>query len=130
MQNWLQYRNNELNFNNKTLLSIFDSATDEILKSILNLNKFFNLHKSIYIFHFLLLLNWLQNWLQSRNNIAVNFKFKLTRSNLDHELNNKLRLSSSSESSLLSLSSSFSSSSFSSSFSKKSHNKQFVEKML
>jgi len=122
----LQYRNNELNSNNKTLLSIFDSATDEILKSILNSNEFFNLHESMYIFHFLLLLNWSQNWLQSRNNIIANSKFKLTRSNFDHKSNNRSRLSSSSESSL---SSSSSSSSFSSSFSKKPHNKQFVEKM-
>ncbi len=112
------------------LLSIFDSATDEILNSILNSNELFNLHESIYIFRFLLLLNWLQNWLQSRNNIAANFKFKLTRSNFNHESNNKLRLSSSSESSLSSASSSFSSSSFSSSFSKKLHNKQFVKKMF
>jgi len=130
LQNWLQYRNNELNFNNKTLLSIFDFATDEILKSILNSNKFFNLHESMYIFHFLLLLNWLQNWLQSRNNITVNSKFKLTKSNFDHKLNNKSRLSSSLKSLLSSSSSSFSSSSFSSSLSKKPHNKQFVKKML
>jgi len=70
-------------------------------------------------------LQMLQNWLQSRNNITANSKFKLTRSNFDHESNNRSRLSSSSESS-----SSFSSSSFSSSFSKKPHNKQFVKKML
>ena len=127
------------------LLSIFDFVTDEILKLILNSNEFFNLHESMYIFHFLLLLNWSQNWLQSRNNIAANFKFKLTRSNLNHKSNNKSRLSSNSELSLLSsllsfssssfssssfLSSSFSSSSFSSSLSKKLHNKQFVKKML
>ena len=130
LQNWLQYRNNELNVNNKTLLSTFDHATDEILNSILNSNELFNLHEFIYMFHFLLLLNWLQNWLQSRNNIAANSKFKLTRSNFNHELNNRSRLSSSSESSLSSASSSSSSSSFSFSFSKKSHNKQFVEKML
>ncbi len=111
------------------LFSIFDFATDEILNSILNLNELFNLHKFMYIFRFLLLLNWLQNWLQSRNIIAANFKFKLTRSNLDHKSNNRSRLSSSSESSLSSASSSFSSSSFSSSLSKKSHNKQFVKKM-
>jgi len=125
LQNWLQYRNNELNFNNKMLLSIFDFATNEILKSILNSNEFFNLHEFMYIFHFLLLLNWLQNWLQSRNNIAANFKFKLTKSNFDHKSNNKSWLSSSSESSL----SSSSSSSFSSSLSKKPHNKQFVKKI-
>ncbi len=41
------------------LLNIFDFATDEILKLILNLNEFFNLHEFIYIFYFLLLLNWL-----------------------------------------------------------------------
>ena len=123
MQNWLQYKNNELNSNNKMLLNIFDFATDEILKSILNLNEFFNLHEFMYIFHFLLLLNWLQNWLQSRNNIAANSKFKFTRSNLNHESNNKSRLLSSSESS-------FSSSSSSLLLSKKSHNKQFVKKML
>ncbi len=40
------------------LLSIFDSATDEILKSILNSNEFFNLHEFMYLFYFLLLLNW------------------------------------------------------------------------
>ena len=112
------------------LLSIFNFATDEILNSILNSNKLFNLHKFMYIFRFLLLLNWLQNWLQSRNNITANFKFKLTRSNFDHELNNKSRLSSSSKSSLSSASSSFSFSSFSSSLSKKLHNKQFAEKMF
>ncbi len=121
------------------LLSIFDFATNEILKSFLNSNEFFNLHEFMYIFHFLLLLNWLQNWLQSRNNIAANFKFKLTKSNFDHESNNKSSLSSSSESSLSSSSSSFSSSSFlsssfssslfSSSLSKKPHNKQFVKKI-
>ncbi len=76
------------------------------------------------------LTSWQQNWLQSRNNIAANSKFKLTRSNFNHESNNRSRLSSSSESSLSSSSSSFSSSSFSLSFSKKPHNKQFVEKML
>ena len=80
-------------------------------------------------------LQMLQNWLQSRNNITANSKFKLTRSNFDHESNNRSRLSSSSESSLSSSSSSSSSSSFSSSslslsFSKKPHNKQFVKKML
>ena len=76
------------------------------------------------------LTSWQQNWLQSRNNIAANSKFKLTRSNFNHESNNRSWLSSSLESSLSSSSSSFSSSSFSFSFSKKSHNKQFVKKML